>query len=369
MNFLKQNIGLIYFILPYIQVVENKFGLVSSLFFGRKNYQIKLKDNISITFPSSKFSRMMDLLGILTFSSYFSKKDDQIEFSFDTKNKFSVPIKNLSYEDENLLELFFGSIKHGANFITDDNVDMNNYRDKTFKILKHEGKKIIETPNGIKFYIDSIHPGNSIIETFVRKIHLMNPNLDFKDKVVVDVGAECGDTPLYFAGLGAKVFAFEPVKQHYDDMMRNISLNPKLSKNIIPINVGIGKDGYLTFYQDGSGIVGSTSFIENVHGKDAKELKVKGLSLESALKEYDIEHVDLLKMDCKGCEFFLTENSLKNVDRIKIEFSKFSNFELDDILNLLEKVGFEYMTFITEPSHHVSPMIETNIYATKKEIS
>ena len=117
MNFLKQNIGLIYFILPYIQVVENKFGLVSSLFFGRKNYQIKLKDNISITFPSSKFSRMMDLLGILTFSSYFSKKDDQIEFSFDTKNKFSVPLKNLSYEDENLLELFFGSIKHGANFI------------------------------------------------------------------------------------------------------------------------------------------------------------------------------------------------------------------------------------------------------------
>jgi len=83
---LRENLGLIYFILPYIQVVENKFGLLCSIFFGRKNYYIKLKDNIFMTFPSSKFSRMMDILEILTFSSSFSKKDDQIEFSFDTKN-------------------------------------------------------------------------------------------------------------------------------------------------------------------------------------------------------------------------------------------------------------------------------------------
>ena len=49
---------------------------------------------------------MMDLLEILIFSLYFSKRDNQIEFLFNTKNKFLVPIKNLSYEDENLLELF-----------------------------------------------------------------------------------------------------------------------------------------------------------------------------------------------------------------------------------------------------------------------
>jgi hypothetical protein len=149
-------------------------------------------------------------------------------------------------------------------------------------------------------------------------------------------------------------------------MMRNIRLNSKLSKNIIPINAGIGKDSNLTFYQDGGGIVGSTSFIENVHGKDTKEVKVKGPSLESTFKEYHISHVDLLKMDCKGYKFYLTENSLKNVDRVKIEFSKFGNSNLEDLLKLLINAGFEYMIYHHEPLHYVSTLIETNVYGVKK---
>lgn len=369
MNFLRQNIGLIYFILPYISVVENKFGLLFSILIGRSKYTAKLKNNITITFPSSKFSRLMDLLGILTYSISFEKKDNNIEFSLDLKNKFTIPIKNLSYEDENMLELLFGSIKYGANFVFEYELDKNNYRDKTFRIFTSNGKKIIETSSGVKFYIDSIHPGNSIIETFVRNIHLINFNIDLKNKLVIDVGAECGDTPLYFASLGAKVFAFEPISEHYDAMLRNISLNPSLSEKIIPINAAMGKDGVLAFFRDGSGEVGSASFVENVHGKNAQISHVTGFSLESALEKYDIKHVDLLKMDCKGCEFYLTENSLKNVDRVKIEFSKFGNANLEDLLKLLSNANFEYMTYQHEPSHHVSPLIETNIYGVKKDLS
>jgi len=366
---LRQNIGLVYFILPYINVVENKFGLLFSILFGSSNYTAKLKNNITVTFPSSKFSRLMDLLGILSYSTSFEKKDNNIEFSFDMKNKFTIPIEHLSYEDENMLELLFGSTKYGANFVSEYELDKSNYRDKTFRIFTSDGKKIIETSNGVRFYLDSIHPGNSIIETFVRNIHQINSNDDFKNKVVIDVGAECGDTPLYFASLGAKVFAFEPITEHYDAMIRNIHLNPSLSEKIVPINAAMGKDGTLAFFRDGSGEVGSASFVENVHGKNAQISHVMGFSLESALEKYHIEHVDLLKMDCKGCEFFLTENSLKNVDRVKIEFSKFGNANLEDLLKLLTHANFEYMTYQHEPSHHVSTLIETNIYGVKKGLS
>jgi FkbM family methyltransferase len=365
MNSLRKNLGFVYFILPYIHIIENKFSLIFSILSGSSNYTLKLKDDIVIKFHSSKFSRMMSLLGILSYSTSFSKNNDKIEFSFDMKNKFTLPIYDLSYEDQNMLELLYGSIKYGANFVTEKNIDLKNYRDKTFRIFSSDGKKIIETSNGIKFFIDAIHPGNTIIETFVRNIHLINSADDFNGKVVIDVGAECGDTPLYFASLGAKVYAFEPIPEHYNDMIRNISLNPKLSDKIIPINAGIGKNGKLAFFQNADGEVGSTSFVENVHGENAKITHVTGYSLESALKEFNIPHVDLLKMDCKGCEFFLTEDALKNVDRVKIEFSQFADYHLEDLLKLLEKSGFECMTYQHEPTHHVSSLVETNIYGTK----
>ena len=369
MGSFRQNLGLVYFILPFINVVENKFGLIFSILFGRSKFIAKLKNDIVVSFPSSKFSRLMDLLGILSYSTYFKKVDQNIEFSLDTKNKFTIPIENLSYEDENMLELLFGSIKYGANFVTEYKLDKNRYRDKTFRIFSSDGKKIIETSSGIKFFIDSIHPGNSIIETFVRNIHLVNLNDDFNNKIVIDVGAECGDTPLYFASLGAKVFAFEPIPEHFDAMLRNIKLNPHLSDKIVPIHAGMGKDGNLAFFMDGSGEVGSASFVENVHGKNAKIAHVDGLSLETAIKKYNIEHVDLLKMDCKGCESYLTENSLKNVDRIKIEFSKFGNAKLEDLLEKLSAAGFEYMLYQHEPSHHVSSLIETSIFGAKRNLS
>ena len=38
-------------------------------------------------------------------------------FSFDKKNKFSLALNNISYEDKNLLELLFGGMKYGASFI------------------------------------------------------------------------------------------------------------------------------------------------------------------------------------------------------------------------------------------------------------
>ena len=47
-------------------------------------------------------------------------------------------------------------------------------------------------------------------------------------------------------------------------------------------------------------------------------------------------------MDCKGCEFLLTENALKNVDMVKIEFLSLDNsHKLKDLLKILENAGFK----------------------------
>ena len=371
---LLERFGLVYLIIPHIFVIKNKIGLILSILFGQK-YKIKLND-ISLEFSPSQFSLMQSLLGILTYAtSYSIKPEKKLEFSFDTKNQFTISLENLSeeklnLEDVNLTYLFFESTRSGANFISKEKWDSRNFRDKTFNLIEKNDRKIIETSKGVRFYIDSIHPGNTIDEAFVRDIHLTSSKIDWHEKTVIDVGAEMGDTPLYYASMGAKVYAFEPMPEHFEAMLQNISLNPKLEKLISPINAAVGKDGKLKFYQNKFGKVGQTSFLINKHGEDFKEIFVEGYSFESVFSKFNINHVDLLKLDCKGCECFLNEKTLDNVDRVKIEFEKvFSSLKLENFLNMLETAGFECLIYRISPySPRLSNKDSCHIYGIKKKL-
>lgn len=363
--------GLIYFILPFIFVVKNKIGLAFSILFGH-NYNIKLKDGTSVKFASNKFDTMLCFLGILTYAtSYVITGDRRLTISFDMmRNSFTLPLDNLSLEDENLLQTLFGGLRHGADFTT-DNADWV-HREKSFRISRENGKGIIETSGGVKFYLDSIHPGNTIIETFVQDIHTVNSAHDWTDKVIIDAGAECGDTPLYYASKGATVYAFEPMKSHFDAMMRNLNLNPELAKRIIPINAGIGKDGILRFYHsDRADIAESSSFVYNAHGEKAKIFEVKCYSIRSTINEFNIDRVALLKMDCKGCEYFLTVDDLKRVDKIKIEYEALDNVghTVDELLQVLKESDFDYTIYRTNPNRdRLSNRITAHLYGEKTHI-
>ena len=348
-----QNLGIIYYLIPFIGAVDNKFGLLFSILIGSKNYKVKAKGHV-INFKSSQFIVMMDFVGVLMYStSYEITSDRKIHLTLDLKNTFTIPLDDLSIEDENLIQTLFNGLRYGANFET-KNIDFKDFRDKTLVITEKNGKKIIETSRGIKFYIDSIHPGNTIGEAFVMDIHTIRNDYDYTDKIVVDVGAECGDTPLYYASRGAKVFAFEPMKAHYDAMIRNLSLNPELSKRITPINAAIGKDGKLKFYHSNrTEIAGVSSFVYNVHGENATIFDdIQGYSLSSAIKEFNIHHIDILKTDCKGCEFFLKEEDLEKVDQVKIEYEayEYTKHNLTELTKTLDNSGFKYMIYRINPN-------------------
>ena len=335
---------------------------------GSNNYKLKLNDGLSINFPSTKFNNLLHMVGVLSFAfSYVIVDNNKIRLTFDDQNKITIPTENLSYEDDNMLELLFMGIKYGADFIFGNGNNDKNLRDKTIKIYEDNDKKIVEVSNGIKFYLDSIHPGNSIVETFVQKIHMVKYEDDFTNKIVVDIGAECGDTALYYASLNATVYSFEPIKSNYDDMIKNINLNPRLSKKIIPINAAIGEDKILKFYQDPITPNIGASFDYNVRGENAKISNIQGYSLETALKKYKINHVDLLKTDCKNCEYFFSEKSLENVDMVKIESVTRNNTDkrIDTLLSLLKKVGFDYVLYKIAPYDYVSNSISAHIFGKK----
>ncbi len=361
------NIGLIYYILPYSHIIENRFNLILSIFFGRKSFRIRLTDNRDFQFENDQYTTMLHLLGILTFATnYKIIENDILEVSFDFKNQFKINLRNISKEDENLLELLFLGSKFGVNFINTKNLIKNENRGKTVAIYQENGKSIVETPNNVKFFLDSIHPGNTIIETFIQRIHDIRVDDDWSGKLVIDVGAECGDTALYYAKLGAKVIAFEAIKENYDAALQNLSLNEELSNKISLINNAIGKDGTLKFFQSKDTPDIGSSFVYNKRGDDAKIVFVEGYSLETVIKKFSVEHIDLLKMDCKGCEFSLNKDILEKISEIKIEYvANSQDRRVENLLNLLKESGFTSDIYRVDPSSRLSNKSTGHIYSRK----
>lgn len=348
-----ENLGLLYYLFPFIFVSKNKVSLILSVLCGMKYHKIELKNSTIVKFHYLQFNTMLAFLGILTYAnSYSIRQDKKLEIVFGKRSKFIIPLDNMTFEDRNLILTLFGCLRHGADFVTNDE-DFRYRRDKTIKITEENGKRILELSNGIKFYMDSIHPGNTITATFTQDIHTMHKEENWSGKIVVDVGPECGDTPLYYANLGAKVYAFEPIKAHYDAMIRNIELNPHLAERITPINAAVGKDGMLTFYQNTKAdIAEMASYVYNVHGNDVKTTQVKGYSFKSIFTEFNINHIDLFKIDCKGCEFELTPKVLENVDAVKISNTYDENPERrqEKLIDMLESAGFRCVAYRVNPN-------------------
>jgi len=369
MSLMIERFGLLYFIAPFLSVVNNKLGLILSLLIGRSRIQVKLQDKSVIKFKHSQFDVLMSLLGCLSYATNYKIENSILEITFDFENYFRINLAKMTYEEQNLLSLLFLGTRYGADFNTNEDDDCK--RDKSFKIYNTNGRRVVETNSGIKFFVDSIHPGNTIIETFVNKIHLISSNYNWNNRIVVDVGAECGDTPLFFASLGAKVYAFEPNERNFQDMLENLKLNQQLSEKVIPIQAAIGEDGILEFINPDTSnddlYIGSGSYVYNLYGTHGKKVKVQGYKLETAREKFEIPNIDLLKMDCKGCQFSLTPESLNNIEQVKIEYSvRDSKHNIHELIEILKKSGFKYIIYRHNPFARISNRIMANIYAKRE---
>lgn len=364
----KERFYALYLIFPYLTTypqIKNRFSFIKSLLFN-KFCIIKFKNGIQYSIEVSDYNTILRLLSIERYSQSFQIDGKYVKISFDNINKFKITTSKLSKEDKILLNLLDLGLKDGAIFI-DENHDAKIKYEKNVKIIQNK-QCLIETSEGIKFFLDSIGP-TPFVETFVKRIHNQYSN-DLMGKVVIDVGAANGDTPLYFASKGASVYAFEMTKSNFDEMIKNLELNPVLAKTITPIHAAIGKDGNIKYHQDSLERVsthGGASFLINKYGAKSISHNVQGMSLKTILKKFKISQVDLLKLDCKGCEFFLKKDELDSVKRIKIEYySQMKSQNIDSILNMLKELNFNSIIF-KHTTQDTSPLkIHGNILAEKK---
>jgi FkbM family methyltransferase len=194
---------------------------------------------------------------------------------------------------------------------------------------------IAESGRELKFQ-DGICNGE-LVNIFLKDVYRILP---IKGKVVIDIGANIGDSSIYFALRGAaKVIAVEPFPHNYEMARKNIVLN-NFSDKISLILAGCSPNaGYINIPNIVKSGIESYTYGEPEY-KPGK--KVPSLTLENILKAFNIQDGEtILKMDCEGCEYATILSASDALLR------KFSHMFIEyhdgyrDLKERLEKCAFE----------------------------
>lgn len=249
----------------------------------------------------------------------YSKKRKQkiINVILRNGNKLSVPSELVYF----MKELAIMNFSDGFSFDKDSEVFQFSY----------EGKKV-----NMKFYHNGIFNGE--FTAFFGDYIFLEP---ISGSTVIDIGANIGDSAVYFALRGAaKILALEPYKWSYTMLVENVSIN-NFNENVVTLNSAYGKDGFIEL-EDTFTDIGTV--LKEYNGG----IKTPILSLKTILKQYsnELKGELLLKMDCEGCEYNILEENketIRQFNRIVVEYHN----GYERLKNYLDQCGFNVS--FTEP--------------------
>jgi FkbM family methyltransferase len=133
-----------------------------------------------------------------------------------------------------------------------------------------------------------------------------------KPSIIVDVGANVGMSAVYFSQRypDARVIAIEPEPGNFDILSRN----SERFTNIVPVHAGLwNRDGYVTIRDGGQGNWGMR--VSDV--TEPSDSLVRALRIQTLLKKYNIQQIDLLKIDAEGAECEILEDFPSWIDRVR----------------------------------------------------
>lgn len=190
-------------------------------------------------------------------------------------------------------------------------------------------------------------------EVLCRKGYDFSVNMPF---IMVDIGFNLGITSLHFAqneNINA-IYAFEPFKPTYELGLKNLELNPALSKKIKLFNFGLGNSDRILQFNYNPDLLGSMSTVSDRFGGGAfKAEKAEVKNAYTVLNDIIEKHKEniFIKLDAEGAEFeilpLLDEKGLlKKVNVLIMEY----HYNSPKILtNILERNNFFYFYEGSEP--------------------
>lgn len=205
--------------------------------------------------------------------------------------------------------------------------DINNMKERLEKLYNLEKNIHIDKNHIYRVSIDneSFCFQDSVFsntaEILAKEINVNNEyyfrNIDFKNgDIVMDIGGGIGVVSIFLAKKFPflKIYAFESLKENYDNFLKNIELNNIPNGKIIVENKSVIKEEKYGLYD------------ENVNGRY--------ISLEEIFYKYKIKKLKLLKID------FLYYKSLYNLDINLLENIKYLICEVYENNSLLEEYDF-----------------------------
>jgi len=286
------------------------------------------RNNISaFAYRTAKINKINDLLFIRRISKNWI---DVLLFRAQLKKTLTIKFRDgkSAYFKNKKEYFYFWNQELGHNELLKTVKNIQHYKIKGNNIeLEYQNKKLY-------FYYDTNKQLNNTIglinENFIEGQYKW---LDVKGKDLVDVGANIGDTAIYFALRGAKrVYAFEPFPYLHNIAKKSIGRNHLLDM-ITLLNEGCGKSGFVTIKEgENTGGTGIKNF--------GKGKKIRIESLDEIVKRFNLKHA-ALKVDCEGCEYSLilnaSDDALHAFDQIIMEY----HYGYRNLVKRLRQAGFE----------------------------
>ena len=172
-----------------------------------------------------------------------------------------------------------------------------------------EAYKLVDVPKLGRFYLDD-NPG--LVKVALRAKRPWEPAVARvlaqgarPGTTALDIGAHIGTHTLALAravGARGRVYAFEPQRKVYRELVRNLALNR--IENVVPLRFAVGNETRVVEMNPG---VGPDGAIGVGHGGDRAELR--------PIDSFPFANVSLIKIDVEGFELEVLRGAARTIKR------------------------------------------------------
>jgi len=183
------------------------------------------------------------------------------------------------------------------------------------------------------------------------------PQCDVKENdIVFDIGAHIGFFSYFASQKGAKeVYAFEPNPYVFEILKKHAEM---WSDKIKPFEIALSfQNGEVELFVHEKIGLGST-ILQNRENSSLKfnryneSIRVKTMTLDSFVKEYNVERVDFIKIDAEGSEREILKGAKETIKKFKPRMA-IAAYHLPDDKKIPEIPSLQYPYIFIFPSEEV----------------
>jgi len=252
-----------------------------------------------------------------------------------------------------------------------DHLVKEEYLKRPIAIKKTEGFDIYLNPDD-----NYSSPLIGITGTYEPEITRIFKKILTRGNKVIDVGANIGWFTLLAArivGLEGEVMSFEPEPTNFALLAKSVEKNG--FTNVMLLNEAVSDiDGKLRLNLHGQGNAGAHSIVRDFGGEG---ILVQSSKLDTIAERFNLDHVDLVKVDVEGAEpqvisgmRLLIDN--EKVSRMIIEWNPKEWSTSQELLSVLSeefhiwRVNKMSLTQLTRMDERTLPHSQANLYLVKK---